>query len=301
MTTNLKSLLIFSFLLSFVGVSYGQTGNSQGYDDRYFDERQMLIQFEAKATENIASKPYLNLEDARVQLKEAVNKKAVMPKVKPRKKVLSAPEVHQLVKESAVAMGLAYDCGNCDKTHINHSSGYIISEDGLCATNYHVVESFTNGDLNLSMQIMLTSGEVYPVVEIISADQEADLAIIRVDTGGDKLTPLPLGDPANVGDDVFVLSNPNRMLFYFSKGIVARNYIRSPERRGEKGMPEMEITADYSVGSSGAPIVDNKGNLVSTVSTTRSIYVNAREQKNLQMVVKGTKPVVLLNDMIEFK
>ena len=67
MTTNLKSLLIFSFLLCFAGVSYGQTGNSQGYDDRYFDERQMLIEFEAKATENIASKPYLNLEDARMR------------------------------------------------------------------------------------------------------------------------------------------------------------------------------------------------------------------------------------------
>ena len=88
------------------------------------------------------------------------------------------------------------------------------------------------------------------------------------------------------------------MLFYFSKGIVARNYMKSDRSGNSTKYPEMEITADYAAGSSGAPVVDNKGNLIGTVSTTSSIYYNPHQQRDLQMVVKGTKPVITLKELI---
>lgn len=100
-----------------------------------------------------------------------------------------------------------------------------------------------------------------------------------------------------MGDPVFVLSHPRKRFYFFTSGMVARNYMKPLTT--EVKVPEMDITADFAAGSSGAPVVDNMGNLVGTVSTTYSIYYREKEKEDLQMVVKGTKPVILLKKMLK--
>lgn len=265
----------------------------------FSDQEVFNTNFETKTADLLKSNSYLSPEQAAKDLVAVEGKKINLPTVKPRKKVLEGSEIASLITPSFVAFASAYDCGKCHRTHLNTASGYIISEDGIIVTNYHVIEGYTeskNGK-NLAMSIQTNDGDVFLVNEILSSFKAGDLAIVKVDTKGKKLTPIPLGNTAQVGDNIFVLSNPAPMTNYFSTGKVARNYL-SPISRTDK-LPQTDITADYAAGSSGAPIVDQYGNLVSTVSATRSIYYNMQEQKNLQMVVKNTKPVVLLKELIE--
>lgn len=289
-----SSLLAIGLFLSTIEVHAQIQKKWEGFND----QQEITNSFELKTEELIKSSKYISSEQAAKDLIAVEGKKVNMPLVKQRKKVLEASEIATLIQPSFVSFATAYDCGNCHRTHLNTASGYIISEDGLIATNHHVIEGFigSKNGKNLAMSIQTNDGDVYLVHEIVSAFKDADLAIVRVDTKGKKLTPLPLGNTAKVGDNVFVMSNPAPMINYFTTGKVARNYMGSVSNT-EK-LPQTDITADYAAGSSGAPIVDQYGNLISTVSSTRSIYYDMKEQKNLQMVVKNTKPVVLLKELI---
>lgn len=289
------SLLAIGLCLGTVE-SYAQsTKKWEGFSD----QQEITNNFEVKTEELLKSSKFITAEQAAKDLVTVEGKKIDMSLVKPRKKALDAAEIAALIQPSFVAFATAYDCGKCHRTHLNTASGYIISEDGLIATNHHVIEGFieSKNGKHLAMSIQTNDGDVFLVSEIISSFKDADLAIVKVDTKGKKLTPLPLGNTAQVGDNVFVMSNPAPMINYFSTGKVARNYL-SPISKTSK-LPQTDITADYAAGSSGAPIVDQYGNLISTVSSTRSIYYDMKEQKNLQMVVKNTKPVVLLKELIK--
>lgn len=271
----------------------------------YPDDELILRLIQAKADSIIAGKKAISPEMAGQQLKDSFNKKVKIKSVKPYTKVLAGEDIARRLKKSMVVIADAYLCGRCDQTHIGPSSGYVIDESGIIVTNHHVVESYakpqTDGQSKLSLQIMTSDNKVYAVKEILSANPDNDLAILKVDVGNDKLVPLPIGDELDLGADVFVLSNPHMMFNFFSKGIVGRKYSRHAMRGSKETYPEMDITADYAAGSSGAAVVDNKCNLVSTVSTTRSLYYDSRKKTDLQMVVKGTSPVIGLKELITFE
>jgi serine protease Do len=289
-------------LLLSVSFSSAQVHNPNN-EKLYTEVSVWMKDLEQKTTELLKTSTFLDTTQARAQLKAAEGKIAKIKNVSPRTKVLSKRDIAAVVKESTVIFGTAFDCGRCSLTHVNPASGYVIDEEGIIVTNHHVLEGFakTDGRKNLAMPIQTADGKVYLVTEILATNKATDLTIVMVDTRGDKLKALPLGNSAIQGDVIFVMGHPTQMLFYFTEGVVARNYMSQRNRMQVDSYPEMDITADYAAGSSGGPVVDNKGNLVATVSSTRSIYYNQTEQKNLQMVVKNTKPVISLKKMISWK
>jgi S1-C subfamily serine protease len=64
-------------------------------------------------------------------------------------------------------------------------TGFIVTSDGLILTNDHVVES------GQDLKVTLNNGQTYSAT-IVTADSEADLAVLRINTTG--LSTLPLGD-----------------------------------------------------------------------------------------------------------
>ena len=298
-----KNKLFFSVLM-FTSVGFSQAQVHDPKDENlYMDVSSWLKKLEQTSAELLTNSIYLDTTQAKIQLQVAEGKIAKVKKLKSSTKALEKSEIAALVRESTVLFGMAYDCGRCHLTHVNPASGYVIDEEGIIVTNHHVIESFvkTDGRKNLAMPVQTSDGKVYMVTEILASNKAADLCIVKVDTKGDKLKPLSLGDAAVQGQEIFVMGHPNQMLYYFTNGVVVRNYLSPLSRNGNTNTPEMDITADYAAGSSGGPVVDNKGNLVATVSSTRSIYYNPAEQKNLQMVVKNTKPVISLKKMISWK
>ena len=88
------------------------------------------------------------------------------------------------------------------------------------------------------------------------------------------------------------------MHYFFSQGYVNHKYI------DEAGAPNdsfkrnvMAISADYATGSSGGPVMDQYGNIVGTVSNTRTL-MHSDMNPSVQMVIKNTIPVESLRQLI---
>ncbi len=90
-------------------------------------------------------------------------------------------------------------------------------------------------------------------------------------------------------EQAYIIAHPKAYLYYFSEGMVNRMTQDVDNIYSRR----MELCADYAGGSSGGPIFDNKGNIIGLVSLTRSLYYNQSEERNLQMVVRQSAPVLV--------
>lgn len=220
---------------------------------------------------------------------------------------MSAEEMYTQRAPGVLMVGRYFDCGNCPLMHSAiTATAAVLTEDGICVTNDHVMEGLLQSqegsrDVDSVAFVGTIDGKVYPILEVLSYSKVGDIAIFRVDTRGDKLTPIPLGRGLHPGTRVRAITHPSGNLYYYSDGMVARNTVN--RERGEMSK-RMEITADYAVGSSGGPIFDESGNLVGLVSTTSSLEAGARgrggnERRQHQMTIKQTIPVELIKSLLQ--
>ncbi|MFI1772444.1 S1 family peptidase [Thalassobellus citreus] len=180
------------------------------------------------------------------------------------------------------------------------ASAVVLSEDGLCVSNYHVFEPLIDEGQGVHPQDKLffaadEYGHVYPITSVKTYSDVADLAVFTIDTRGKKLIPAPLGNDQEVGSTVHTMTHPKQEGYYYTQGVVARNsgFDDNPwENR-------CEITADFGSGSSGGPVFDDYGNLISVVSSTTSVYAEKGNSRDWQMVMKLTIPVSSVKRLIK--
>jgi len=188
------------------------------------------------------------------------------------------------LKEGVLIIAKLFLCDKCPNYHVGTASGFVLTEDGICATNQHVFRSFKDDPVTyLSVYAIDHKGNVYPVQEVLAADESHDLAIFKVKTDT-QLTPCVLGENAQVGDDIQLLSHPDKMFYTYTKGYVTRLYEHPKQKTARQS-----ITAEFAKGSSGAPLFNTKGEVVGVVSATRTITY--RKDSGVQMVVREIIPV----------
>lgn len=143
-------------------------------------------------------------------------------------------------------------------------------------------------------------GRCHPVTGLLGIDVASDIAVFRVRANG--LRPLRLGQSADVGAPVTIISHPAGHHFFRSTGEVARYSRRPVDRRGTK-VTWMNVTADYAKGSSGGPVFNAAGEVVGMVANTVSLYTeppkpDAAPKGHLQMVIKSCVPVDSIRKLI---
>ena len=136
-------------------------------------------------------------------------------------------------------------------------SGVILSEDGYIATNNHVIENAT------SVTVRLHNGESYEA-QIIGADSEKDVALIKIDATG--LTPAKIGDSDAlvVGEDTVAVGNPLGQL----GGTVTNGIVSALDREitiDGQTMNLLQTNAAINPGNSGGGLFNEKGELVGLV------------------------------------
>ena len=181
------------------------------------------------------------------------------------------------------------------------ATAVVLTADGVCVTNFHVFWELLDPAAKLNpadslIFVATEDGRAYPVTEILSFNKAADMAFFKIDTRGDVLTPMPLGDDLPAGANVHLLSNPEGYPYAYTHGRVSRTIALNP---GDPFSRRMEMTADFAKGSSGGPIMDDRGNMVSMVSSIRAIYFSNQPPYHLQMNVKLTIPVSSLRRVIK--
>jgi len=243
-----------------------------------------LIEGISKLIENNQTVPLAELNK---QLDQAVGRKAKIPKV--ASFVYDPHSLYELCKPSTLVVARLYKCEHCTNWHSGSATGFPLTKDGVFATNYHVLEK-TDGK---TLAVMDTEENVYPVTQVLAADKDSDVAIVRAK--GAKFRPLPLGDPAKIGSNVHVISHPDGMFYYYSKGMVSLY----DTMKGKPRTQWMAISADYARGSSGAPVLNDSGEVVGMVASTVTIHYEKRKMTNPQMVVRLCAPVDAIRNLIE--
>ena len=246
------------------------------------NDRQIIRQMTAKASRMMDS-------DSVVGMKTLIERLKKEPKVNlqlPKTGSASADEARKAV----AVVGGVYKCDKCTRWHVAPASGFLIAED-LVVTNYHVVDNPERSGL----AVRLFDGRVFMVEDVVASSERYDLVVLRLPKTGIK--PIALGQAAPVGAKVDLISHPNHKFYTLSEGRVARYFVTERNRRA---VPAMAITADFGKGSSGAPVLNEDGQVVGVAASTESLYYTEKdgEQKNLQMVFKNCVPVSQLRELI---
>lgn len=154
---------------------------------------------------------------------------------------------------------------------LGSGSGFVFDDQGHIVTNNHVV---TEGD---GFEVQFSGGERREG-EIVGADVDSDLAVLKVDDLPEGVSPLPLADfsSLHVGQFVAAIGNPFENQGSLSFGIISglgRSIVsqRLAESGGFYSLPEViQTDAPINPGNSGGPLLDLQGRVVGVNSAIRS-------------------------------
>jgi S1-C subfamily serine protease len=124
-------------------------------------------------------------------------------------------------------------------------------------TNYHVVKDAEK------LTITLADGSNFEG-RVAGVDEENDLAVVKFDPKGKRLTTVPLGTSKNleVGQKVLAIGNPFALERTLTTGIVSG--LGRPVRTDEGMVIKEMIQTDASInpGNSGGPLLNSRGEMI---------------------------------------
>jgi S1-C subfamily serine protease len=140
-------------------------------------------------------------------------------------------------------------------------TGFALSNDGFLITNYHVVEGAQN------LQIITRNGKSHPA-SVIAYEPKNDIALLKIDDesfrfGKGELPYAFAQSKASLGAPIYTLGFPQDEIVYNEGYIAARNGYE-----GDSNQYRLEVPS--GPGQSGAPVVDNAGNVIGIISSKAS-------------------------------
>jgi Do/DeqQ family serine protease len=134
-------------------------------------------------------------------------------------------------------------------------SGAIVRADGVILTNHHNIEG--------AQEVMVVTPDRREwEATVLLDDPRSDLAVLKIDTKGERLPVIAIDDqePLEVGDLVLAIGNP------FGVGQTVTNGIVSALARSSVGITDysffIQTDAAINPGNSGGPLVDMDGDLI---------------------------------------
>jgi S1-C subfamily serine protease len=136
-------------------------------------------------------------------------------------------------------------------------SGFIWDNEGHVVTNYHVVQGAS------AFKVTLADHSVWDA-ELVGAEPDKDVAILKIDAPSDRSIPLPIGTSHDleVGQKVFAIGSPFGLDQTLTTGVISGlgREIQSVTQRPIKGM--IQTDAAINPGNSGGPLLDSAGRLI---------------------------------------
>lgn len=136
-------------------------------------------------------------------------------------------------------------------------SGSIIDRRGYVLTNNHVIEDA------YKVFITLHDGEEYEG-EVVGADPENDLAVVKFDPGETELNTIPFGTSSDIriGQKVIAIGNPFALNRTLTTGIISG--LGRPIRTDSGYVMRNMIQTDASInpGNSGGPLLNSMGEMI---------------------------------------
>lgn len=179
-------------------------------------------------------------------------------------------------------------------------SGFVLSQDGYIATNYHVIESAAN-DPSVTIQVSFANGDKYDA-KLVGGEKDNDVAVLKIEASG--LTRVTLGDSDKlvVGESVYAIGNPLGELTYsLTDGIVSAldRLITTGENGDTTTLNVLQTNCAINPGNSGGPLFDSYGNVIgiTTAKYTQSSSGVSAEGLGFALPINDVKDI--LTDLIE--
>lgn len=158
------------------------------------------------------------------------------------------------------------------KSNDNIGTGFVVTKDGLIVTNQHVVSS-SSSDYSVTTK----DKEVYQVTNVYR-DEVNDIALVRIDTKGQELEPLELGDSDALDVGQLVIAIGTQLGDFpgtATTGIVSglnRTVTAGSSYWGETKEYEGVIQTDAAInpGNSGGPLLNSAGQVIGINFATTS-------------------------------
>ncbi|TLD69379.1 trypsin-like serine protease [Phragmitibacter flavus] len=195
----------------------------------------------------------------------------------PSKRTLSIENITQTARASIVTVTQFGRGGQQEAL----GTGFVISPDGLIATNSHVIGNARR------LQVQTSDGLRHDVTEIHATDASLDLAIIKIAKTG--LTPLPLGDSDRLkqGQRILALGNPQGLTYSVVEGVLSA--VREVE-----SSPMLQLAIPIEEGNSGGPVLDRQGKVQGIITLKSAITDNlgfAHPVNQLKLLIDRPNPV----------
>ena len=144
-------------------------------------------------------------------------------------------------------------------------SGFIIHEEGLIVTNYHVIEGAEQ------IEVTLLDQTVAPA-EVVGADPFNDLAVIRVEVDRSKLNPVDMSfeGELKVGQRAIAIGNPFGLDWTLTSGVIS-SLGRPLQLSADRVIYDVvQMDAAINPGNSGGPLLNSRGQLIGVNSAVRA-------------------------------
>ena len=144
-------------------------------------------------------------------------------------------------------------------------TGIVLNGSGEIATNAHVVTQGTGSAIHRARAVYVEFADTNRVpAKIVGDDPNADVALLRIDTRGLTLRPVPLGDSdkVQVGEPVAAIGSPFGEKQSLSVGVVSA-IDRSVQSLTDFQIPgAIQTDAAINPGNSGGPLIDQGGRVI---------------------------------------
>ncbi|HET6881658.1 MAG TPA: tetratricopeptide repeat protein [Pirellulales bacterium] len=162
-----------------------------------------------------------------------------------------------------------------DRQREGLGTGFIVSRDGLIATNLHVI-----GEAR-PIAVETADGKHYEVTAVEASDRADDLALVRIDAR--DLPPLELGDSDTLkqGQPIVAVGNPHGLTHSVVSGIVSG-------QREIDGRQMIQLAIPIEPGNSGGPLLDLEGRVYGLLTMKSQVTPNL----GFAVAVNRLKPLI---------
>jgi serine protease Do len=131
-------------------------------------------------------------------------------------------------------------------------SGVIVTKEGHIITNNHVVDHVDE------IEVQLSDGRTTKA-RLLGADEQLDVAVLKIDNPGVKPLVLADSDTVQPGDSVLAIGNPFGLQETVTDGIISwKGQPNSTDLRGDL----LQTNAAINPGNSGGPLINVRGEVV---------------------------------------
>tara|TARA_B100001750_G_scaffold139864_1_gene111424 strand:+ start:3131 stop:4255 length:1125 start_codon:yes stop_codon:yes gene_type:complete len=138
-------------------------------------------------------------------------------------------------------------------------SGFVISEDGMVVTNWHVIQNAINHPSTIRIGF---SNHAQYEATIFNYDRLSDVAILKIhNEDQEKFKKIKWGSKPKLGGHAIVIGSPIGLDFSVSFGIISA-LDRTIPRAAPPFVPYIQTDAAMNSGNSGGPMFNEKGQVI---------------------------------------